>query len=83
MGPPPASVSRLDASTFTLRWSAEINGPFTEIVRQQWNFNPQGSTREVADYEVQLERLSTLELTLKPDLTPNNAFATLGRCRVA
>jgi len=27
---------------FTLRWSAEIDGPFTEIVRQQWNFNPQG-----------------------------------------
>src|SRR5258707_4097609 len=21
---------------FTLRWSAEIDGPFTEIVRQQW-----------------------------------------------
>jgi hypothetical protein len=68
---------------FTLRWSAETSGPFTEIVRQQWNFNPHGSTREVEDYQVQLENLSTLELTIKPDLTPNNAVASLVKCRVA
>ena len=68
---------------FTLRWSDETAGPFREIVRQQWNFSPQGSTSEVEDYQVQLKNLSVLELTLKPDLTPNNAFATLARCRVA
>ena len=68
---------------FTLRWSAEIDGPFTEIVRQQWNFSPQGSTREVEDYQVQLENLSTLELTLKPDLAANHAFASLAKCCVA
>ena len=67
---------------FTLRWSDEA-GSFREIVRQQWNFSPQGSTREVEDYHVLLKNLSVLELTLKPDLTPNNAFATLARCRVA
>jgi hypothetical protein len=68
---------------FTLRWSDEPAGSFREIVRQQWNFSPQGSTSEVEDYQVQLKNLSILELTLKPDLTPNNAFATLARCRVA
>jgi len=68
---------------FTLRWSDEAAGPFKEIVRQLWNFSPQGSTSEVEDYQVQLKNLSVLELTLKPDLTPNNAFATLARCRVA
>ena len=67
---------------FTLRWS-QAGGPFREIVRQQWNFSPQGSTSEVEDYQVQLKHLSVLELTLKPDLTPDNAFATLARCRVA
>ena len=67
---------------FTLRWSDEA-GPFKEIVRQLWNFSPQGSTSEVEDYQVQLKNLSVLELTLKPDLTPDNAFATLARCRVA
>src|ERR1700730_10927401 len=68
---------------FTLRWSPETGEPYQEIVRQQWNFSPQGATSEVEDYEVQLENLSVLELILKPDLTPNNAFATLARCRVA
>jgi hypothetical protein len=68
---------------FTLRWSAEVGGPLVEIVRQQWTFSPQGSASEVEDYQVQLENLTILELTLKPDLTPDYAFATLSRCRVA
>jgi hypothetical protein len=68
---------------FILRWSDEAVEPFREIVRQQWNFSPQGSTDEVEDYQVQLKNLSVLELTLKPNLTPDNAFATLARCRVA
>ena len=68
---------------FTLRWSNEAAGPFREIVRQQWNFTPQGSTSEVEDYQVQLEKVSALELTLKPDLTPDTAFATLAAWRVS
>src|SRR5258708_7268189 len=68
---------------FTLRWSDEATGPFREIVRQQWSFSPQGSTSEVENYQVKLRDLSVLELTLKPDLTPDNAFATLARCRLA
>jgi len=67
---------------FTLRWS-QAGGPFTEIVRQQWSFSPHGSTIEVEDYQVDLERASVLELTLKPDLTPDNAVATLAAWRVA
>src|SRR6266436_6206662 len=68
---------------FTLRWSDEAAGWFREIVRQQWNFSPQGSTSEVEDYQVQLEKVSALELTLKPDLTPDTAFATLAAWRVS
>src|SRR6266852_8469721 len=68
---------------FTLRWCDEAAGSFREIVRQQWNFSPQGSTSAVEDYQVQLKNLEVLELTLKPDLTPDNDFATLARCRVA
>ncbi len=67
---------------FTLRWS-QAGGPFREIVRQQWNFSPQGSTSELEDYQVQLEKVSALELTLKPDLTPDTAFATLAAWRVS
>ena len=67
---------------FTLRWS-QAGGPFREIVRQQWNFSPQGSSSEVEDYQVQLENVSVLELTLKPDLTPGTAYATLAAWRVS
>jgi hypothetical protein len=67
---------------FTLRWSAEPSGPFREIVRQQWSFSPHGSTSEIEDYQVNLDSVSVLELALKPDLTPANAFATLARWRM-
>jgi hypothetical protein len=62
---------------FTLRWSSARGGPIREIVRQQWNFSPRGSTAEVEDYEVNLEGVSVLELALKPDLTGGEAPATL------
>jgi hypothetical protein len=68
---------------FTLQWSNEATGPFREIVRQQWNFSPQGSTGEIEDYQVQLEKVSALELTLTPDLTADTAFATLAAWRVS
>jgi hypothetical protein len=67
---------------FTLQWSAEPGGPFREIVRQQWSFSPQGSTSEIEDYQVNLDSVSVLELALKPDLTPANAFATLASRRM-
>ena len=68
---------------FILRWSAEPAGLFKEIVRQQWNFSPQGSTSEVEDYQVKLSGISLLELALRPDLTPDNALATLASWRMA
>jgi hypothetical protein len=49
---------------------------------QQWSFSPHGSTNEVEDYQVDLDSVSVLEPALKPDLTPDNAFATLAKWRV-
>jgi hypothetical protein len=68
---------------FTLRWSAGSDRRFSQIVRQQWTFSPQGSTMEIEDYQVSLNGVSVLELALKPDLTPDNAVASLVRWRVA
>jgi hypothetical protein len=68
---------------FTLRWLTADGGPPREIVRQQWNFNPAGSTSEFEDYEVNLEGVSALELVVKPDLTNNQALASLAAWRVA
>jgi CheY-like chemotaxis protein len=63
---------------FTLRWSDGTAVPFREIVRQQWNFSPNGSTSEIEDYQVQLENVSVLELTIKPG--GNDSLATLSKC---
>jgi hypothetical protein len=35
-----------------LRWSSAAVAPPKEIVRQQWNFSPSGSTTEVEDYSI-------------------------------
>src|SRR5450755_962383 len=39
---------------FTVRWLTADGGQSREIVRQQWNFNPEGSTSEIEDYELNL-----------------------------
>jgi hypothetical protein len=67
---------------FTLRW-APAGQALREIVRQQWNFSPLGATSEVEDYRVNLDRVSVLELTLRPDLQPNSGLASLAAWRLA
>jgi hypothetical protein len=62
---------------FSLQWSAKPSGPFVEIVRQQWNFSPRGSTTEIEDYRVNLDGVSVLQLAIKLDLASENAYATL------
>jgi hypothetical protein len=68
---------------FTLRWADSQSGPFKEIVRQQWNFNPRSSTMEVEDYKVELHHVLTLELIIDPDLGKNQAFAALADWHIA
>ena len=68
---------------FTVRWFSADGGEPKEIVRQQWNFSPGGSTQELEDYEVNLENVSALELVIKPDLTRDEMRATLEKWRVA
>jgi hypothetical protein len=68
---------------FTVRWLTADGGQPREIVRQQWNFSPGGSTSELEDYEVNLDGVSALELAIKPDLTNSDVLATLSAWRVA
>ena len=68
---------------FTLRWADSQIGPFREIVRQQWNFNPRSSTIEIEDYKVDLRHVLALELTIDPDRGKNQAFAVLAEWRMA
>jgi hypothetical protein len=68
---------------FVLRWSPGKDGRRQEIVRQQWNFSPDGSTVEVEDYAVDLKHVWLLELAIDPDLNRREAFATLSEWRLA
>lgn len=68
---------------FTLRWADSQTGPYREIVRQQWNFNPRNSTMEMEDYKVDLHHVLVLELTIDPDQRKNQAFAGLADWRIA
>ena len=68
---------------FVLRWSGGRQQSSQEIVRQQWNFNPEGSTREAEDYDVNLDAVTALELWIKPDIGGGNAIASLTQWLVA
>ncbi|MBK9307392.1 MAG: carbohydrate-binding protein [Nitrospira sp.] len=68
---------------YALRWSHDGGKTFRDIVRQQWNFSPQGSTRETEDHHVDLPGVTALELHIIPDIGGNSIPASLERMRVA
>jgi hypothetical protein len=68
---------------FALRWSQDSGRTYREIVRQQYNFNPPGTNSELEDYTVDLSGVTTLELSIIPDIGGSGARATLARFRVA
>lgn len=68
---------------FALRWSADGGRSFKEIVRQQWNFSPPGTTEEVEDYRVELAGVTVLELTITPDISGGDARASIHQIRLA
>jgi hypothetical protein len=68
---------------FVLRWAPDQSHPFREIVRQQWNFSPQGSNIELEDYRVNLDAVGVLELIVNPDVAREEAFASLDELRIA
>ncbi len=68
---------------FTIGWASEPGGPLAEVVRQQWNFSPNGATREVEQLRVDLPGVAVLELTVTPDVAGGQARASLARLRLA
>ena len=68
---------------YVLRWSPDGGQSFREIVRQQWNFSPHGTTGETEDYHVELPAVTVLELSIIPDISGGNAFASLAQLRLA
>jgi hypothetical protein len=67
---------------FVLRWSPDGGRSFREIVRQQWNFSPPKTTREVEEHQVELSDVTVLELVIVPDISRGSARASLKSLRL-
>ncbi|MDD5643379.1 MAG: hypothetical protein PHX53_17130 [Syntrophales bacterium] len=67
---------------FVLRWSPDGGQSYREIVRQQYSFSPPEATREVENYEIDLDGATALELKIVPDISGGRAHASLAQLRV-
>jgi hypothetical protein len=68
---------------FVLRWSPDGGSSVKEIVRQQWNFSPPDSIREVEEYQVELSSVTVLELVINPNIGAGVARASVKNLRLS
>lgn len=68
---------------YLLRWSGDAGQSFREIVRQQWNFSPEGSVTQTEEHRVDLSGVTVLELIITPDIGNEHAVASLAELRIA
>ena len=66
-----------------LHWSSDDGQTFHEIVRQQWNFSPHGSTQEIENYHIDLSGVTQVELKIVPEKSGGEACASLAQLRLA
>ena len=67
---------------FVLRWSPTTESSWRDVVRQQYHFSPSGATEEIEEYQVELEDVAALELTIIPSLS-GGSYASLAQLRLA
>ena len=68
---------------YDLRCSSDSGQTYQEIVRQQWNFSPEGATSEIEDFQIDLPPVTVLELSINPNISDKNAFASLKQLQLA
>jgi hypothetical protein len=68
---------------FTLEWSTDQTGTMRPLIRQEWKFSPTGSILEIEDYEVDLDGVRMLQLTVSPETARGAAVATMASWRLA
>lgn len=54
-----------------------------QVLRQQFNFSPNGATEEVEDYALQLEEVSAIQLRIVPSIDGRPAVARVDELRLA
>ncbi len=60
-----------------LSWPGQGGKPYKEIVRQQYTFSPAGTTRAGEEYQVELPAVKGLAVTIIPDISRSDAYASL------
>lgn len=68
---------------FVLRWSPDGGRSYRQVVRQQFNFSPPGTTHETEEYRVELDGVTALELRIVPDINQGEVRASLERMQLA
>ncbi len=68
---------------FVLHWRSGASAGVREIVRQQYHFSPPDSTEELEQYDVELDDLTELELTIIPEISGGPLQASLAQFRIA
>ncbi len=66
---------------------ASSGAELREVLRQQWNFSPSGTTEEFEDYALDLSGVTILELRIDPDRShdpkDSKAYASLQSLKLA
>ncbi len=68
---------------FMVRWLPAGAESYRQLLRQQYNFSPPGTTREVEDYTVNLDGVAAIELSIVPDIGGGKARASLASLQLA
>ncbi|MGR8931134.1 MAG: carbohydrate-binding protein [Gammaproteobacteria bacterium] len=68
---------------YVLRVSQDNGKVFQDVVRQQWNFSPEGSTSETEQHHMDKDNVSHIELIVTPDILHRKVIASLERLQIA
>jgi large conductance mechanosensitive channel len=74
---------RVRTQEFVLRWSPDGGRTYREMVRQQYAFSPPSTTREIEEYAIDPDSVTTLELRIVPDISGGETFASLEQMQLA
>lgn len=73
-------TAQVRSQEFVLSWQQAGQPEWREIVRQQFNFSPSGTTVERENFKVSLERASALQLLIVPERS-GGGHASLSQLR--
>ena len=78
-----SEIERSRTQETTIWASLDRGERHREVLRQQFNFSPNGATKEIEEYALQLEDVSAIQLRIVPSIDGEPAVARVTELRVA